>query len=156
MSESIDSRELLRTGEWVVRAELLADGEATPEDGDWATARDVAWFRQGSWRYVGVRVTVEFGGVDIASDSLWGVAHGLMPSGDVEGEGEARDVDAWEWTPSVTEGNTIMMGSPLYSVAEVAIGEAREWVLRLVGRSPEGEVIATNATSALRTWWEQA
>jgi hypothetical protein len=77
---------------WTVTASLEADYDSTPHDGDWATPQDIAAWKNGKWRYVGVVVTVRDGeGREWGTASLRGVEHGLALDDGTTTDALARD-----------------------------------------------------------------
>jgi hypothetical protein len=144
VSDVIETRDLWKSGELVISAEMIAD-DTRPEDlmPDFDNPADEAEFRRhlesGDLEYVGMVVTVTYAGAEIGSDSLWGIESGLVGhvgTGGYVGPGNPGDpiiADAWEITPAdygpeLYEGRSVVqMGSPLSGVIAGAIWNARKW-----------------------------
>jgi hypothetical protein len=63
------------------RVDIDPDVDTNPREYDSIMSEDVAAWQRGEWRYVGVTVTPEVRGEDIAScsQSIWGVGYGTFP-----------------------------------------------------------------------------
>jgi hypothetical protein len=106
-------------------------------DGDF----DAEYFRRWQeceFEMVGIIARVELNGVTIGEDSLWGVEHGAVAEG--------VTADAWEFVPAVTEGHTVVMGSPLASVVDEALSNANEWLTAITAQQTIRDL------GAARTW----
>lgn len=102
-----------------VIAELHVDDDLQPDEYDCYGAGDFAAFSRGDWQYVGVtvRVCTQDWETQLGSAVLWGVEHGQL---------NGVTADALSYTPSVTSGASVMMGSALYEVTDTALTLARE------------------------------
>lgn len=111
----------------VVEAYMIADNDQPnpSEDGDWADAEDIAAWEAEWWRYVGVRAVVRYRDAELSEHAVWSVVHGTL--------GNGAEVDAFDWTPSVVDGNRVTMGSNLWSVANEAVADAAQKLAELIG-----------------------
>lgn len=146
---SIETRTLFERGLLTVVGTMEQDDDSSPTDQDFedeAQERDyVTRFNNGEWIFVGMVVSVRWNGVEIGTDSLWGIEHGTVAQGVV--------ANAWELTPAEhPKPNTVMMGSPLSGVVSEALDRAAEWVDSL-GMEPNAEGI-TGALFTARQWAE--
>jgi hypothetical protein len=135
MSDVIETRELWKSGPLVISAEMIADYDAADRaEPDFSEDPDAGreyrrHLERGDFEFVGMAVTVEYDGAEIARDSLWGIEHGYIGTYD----GRAVNADAWENTPTdygpeLYEGRSVVhMGSPLSGVITEAIYNARKW-----------------------------
>lgn len=78
----------------------------------------------GNLDYVGIVVRVFWDNAEIAEDSLWGIAAGLVGQ---DTEGHDINADPWEVIHARYDGNTIIGGSQLIQVADEAISNAAKW-----------------------------
>lgn len=92
MRDIIETLELLPVEGFDLRADLVPDDTAL--DGGPTDVADypddvVQAYRDGFWWFTGIIVTASRNGIDLGSDSVWGVEYGMMPKGD----GTAIDID---------------------------------------------------------------
>lgn len=122
----LEARELYTNGMLTVRATMKIDGDSTPKDADCYSDADVAAWYADRWMYVGLVVRVEWNGVAIAKDSLWGIEHGDLTE---------VNADAWALEPALELDDVTYQGSPLAGVVEEALSSAMAFVQSTL-RSP--------------------
>lgn len=128
---------------WKITVDVVSDMDATPYDADcYSEANKQAW-RNDAWRYVGLVVHVALHGNIIATDSLWAVEYGDL------GEGTVADV--WELLPAqydtTGDGTPVVGGgSPLSETIVTALGEANEWLTKIVDQATSDGWVAALAT----------
>lgn len=124
---ALETRELYAHGKLTVHASMEIDMDSSPHNADCYTKLDVADWHADRWSYVGMVVRVEWDGVAIAEDSLWGIEHG-----DLAGV----DADAWALEPAREVHDVVYPGSPLAGVVEEALSSALAFAQSTL-RSPD-------------------
>lgn len=127
-----ETRKLYSEGKLTVIGKTI-DDDSDPNFPDFDSREDAENFQKhfanGDFVYVGLVVTVDYDGAEIASDSIWGTEHGYLG----EYAGKPVNSDAWENTPAeygineATGLRTVTMGSTLNGVITEALGNAAEW-----------------------------
>lgn len=132
----IESKDLYRDGALTIRGYMLPDVDSTPFEADCYDQEDVRAWSLDQWAYVGMAVDVEWNGVVIASESLWGIEHGTL--------GNGVRTNAWQMVPTRTDRAVTTMGTPLSCTIEEAIDQALTFF-----RSVMPNPFAANLTSPL-------
>jgi hypothetical protein len=120
----IKSKDLYRDGALTIRGHMLTDVDSTPFEAECYDRKDLRTWELGRWTYVGMAVDVEWNGVVIATDSLWGIEHGIM--------GNGVRANAWQMVPTRTDRAVTTMGTPLSCVIEEAISSAQTFCTSIV------------------------
>ena len=81
-----------KVGPWTVRLDVRHDEDTTPADSDCYTPKQVAAWHRDEWEFVGIVAKAYLEGVELGSDSLWGIERGYLPVTD-EDDNLTADVD---------------------------------------------------------------
>lgn len=74
-----------RTRSIMLTVQVLPDSHSDPAEDDCYSETDVETFREGEWRFVGIRAVIEMSGVRVESGGTWSVERGRC-EGNVESE----------------------------------------------------------------------
>lgn len=78
----IDNKQLGTIDGFDITARIEHDSDITPNDFDCYSDEVVAAWKSDRWHYVGLIVTASRNGIELGSDSLWGIEYGDMPGVD--------------------------------------------------------------------------
>lgn len=84
MRDIIDTRDFGTIDGFDIRAVMLADHDSTPFDADCYSDEDIAAWKRDEWRYVGIEVIASRAGVELGTDSIFGMGYGMIGGRDID------------------------------------------------------------------------
>lgn len=115
-----------KRGAYSVRLDVADDYDASTDDADCYTTRQIAAFKTDDWQYVGVIAKVSLDGIELGRASLWCIERGWYPLTD---ENDNLTVDPVEYLDVYDEA--------ISDTIDEAIDDARSSLARLCAKARE-------------------